>query len=120
VSGDMRKILAAIEEGNMRAQLAFDMYVERVRSQIGVMISSLDRVDALVFTAGVGENSAPVRSAVCKSLTYFGIKLDESKNAGSPMDEVISLPNSGIRVMVVHTDEQWEISSECATFLHGG
>jgi acetate kinase len=117
ISGDMRQILSAANEGNARAQLAFDMYVERIRSQIGVMISSLDRVDALVFTAGVGENSAPVRTAVCKSLEYFRILLDEDKNARSPVDEVISQPGSGIRVMVIHTDEQWEIAQECAKLL---
>ncbi len=117
LSGDMREILAAIGQGNARAQLAFDMYVDRVRAQIGVMISNLDRVDALVFTAGVGENSAPVRSAVCGSLAYFGIRLDEGKNARSPVDEEISLPGSGMRVMIVHTDEQWEIAHECAKLL---
>ena len=118
LSGDMREILAAIDAGNSRAQLAFDMYVDRIRSQIGVMISSLDRVDALVFTAGVGENSAPVRSAVCRSLEYFRIRLDEDKNDRSPVDEEISLPGSGIRIMVVHTDEQWEIAHECAKLLN--
>lgn len=118
LSGDMREILAALEMGNSRAQLAFDMYVDRIRSQIGVMISSLDRVDALVFTAGVGENSAPVRSAVCRSLEYFRIRLDEDKNARSPADEEISLPGSGIRIMIVHTDEQWEIAQECAKLLN--
>ena len=118
LSGDMREILAAIDAGNSRAQLAFDMYVDRIRSQIGVMISSLDRVDAVVFTAGVGENSAPVRTAVCDSLEYFRVRLDEDKNNRSPVDEQISLPESGIRVMVVHTDEQWEIAQECAKLLN--
>lgn len=118
LSGDMREILAAIDAGNSRAQLAFDMYVDRIRSQIGVMISSLDRVDALVFTAGVGENSAPVRTAVCDSLEYFRVHLDEPKNARSPVDEEISLPGSGIRIMVIHTDEQWEIAQECAKLLN--
>ncbi len=118
LSGDMREILAAMDAGNSRAQLAFDMYVDRIRSQIGVMISSLDRLDALVFTAGVGENSEPVRTAVCNSLEYFNVRLDQDKNARSPVDEVISLPGSGIRVMVVHTDEQWEIAQECAKLLN--
>lgn len=118
LSGDMREILSAMDQGNPRAQLAFDMYVDRIRSQIGVMISSLDRVDALVFTAGVGENSAPVRTAVCDSLEYFRIHLDEEKNARSPRDEIISTPASGIKVMVVHTDEQWEIARECAKLLN--
>ena len=118
LSGDMREILAAIDTGNSRAQLAFDMYVDRIRSQIGVMISSLDRVDAVVFTAGVGENSAPVRTAVCDSLEYFRVRLDEDKNNRSPVDQEISLPESGIRVMVVRTDEQWEIAQECAKLLN--
>ena len=120
VSGDMRQILAAIEEGNARAQLAFDIYVERLRSQIGAMISSLDRLDALVFTAGVGENSAPVREAVCAGLEFFGVKLDRDRNNASPVDEVISKQGSGFRVMVVHTDEQYEIARECAKLLDGG
>jgi acetate kinase len=118
VSGDMRQILAAIDAGNARAQLAFDMYVERIRSQIGAMISGLDRLDALVFTAGVGENSPPVREKVCAGLEFFGVKLDRDKNNASPVDEEISLPGSGIRVLVVHTDEQYEIARECAKILN--
>ncbi len=117
LSGDMRQILAAMQQGNPRAQLAFDMYVERIRAQIGVMISGLDRVDAIVFTAGVGENCPPVRTGVCESLAFFGILLDEEKNAGSPVDEKISRPESGIPILVVHTDEQWEIAQECAKLM---
>jgi acetate kinase len=118
VSGDMRQILAAIDAGNARAQLAFDMYVERIRSQIGAMISGLDRLDALVFTAGVGENSPPVREAVCAGLEFFGVKLNRDRNNASPVDEEISAPGSGFRVLVVHTDEQYEIARECAKILN--
>jgi acetate kinase len=117
VAGDIRQILAAIDLGNARAQLAFDMYVGRIRSEIGAMISSLDRLDALVFTAGVGENVPPVREKVCAGLEFFGMKLDRDRNNASPVDEEISAPGSAFRVLVVHTDEQYEIARECAKIL---
>jgi acetate kinase len=71
VSGDMRQIKQSIEEGNSRAQLAFDVYVHRLRSHIGAMLASLGGLDALIFTGGVGENSAPVRAAAVEALDFL-------------------------------------------------
>ena len=71
ISDDMRQILAAIEAGNKRAGLALDIYVHRLRSAIGAMVAVLDGVDALVFTAGVGEHSPQVRAAACEGLRHW-------------------------------------------------
>ena len=86
VSGDMRTVLAAIDRGDARAQLAFDVYVHRLRSEIGAMLASLGGLDALVFTAGVGENSPQVRAQAVEAFAFLGVKLDAAKNAQSPTD----------------------------------
>lgn len=75
-SGDMRAIAAAIARDDKRAQLAFDIYVHRVRFHVGAMLAALGGLDALVFTAGVGENSAPLREAVCGAFGFLGLELD--------------------------------------------
>ncbi len=114
ISGDMREILAARKKGNERAELAFDMYVHRLRSGIGAMVAVLGGVDALVFTAGVGENSPEVRGAVCDNLLFLGLRLDAEKNeqslAGSGSD--ISAPDSAIRVLVIRAQEDWMIARQ--------
>ena len=84
ISGDMRQILAAIQEGNDRAKLAFDTYVHRLQSGIGAMASVLGGLDVLVFTAGVGEHSAEVRAASCEKLGFLGLNLDAERNRKIP------------------------------------
>ncbi|NEQ25760.1 MAG: acetate kinase, partial [Microcoleus sp. SIO2G3] len=113
VSGDMRQIKLSIEEGNSRAQLAFDVYVHRLRSYIGAMLASLGGLDALIFTGGVGENSAPVRAAAVEAFGFLGLKLDQAKNEASPVDENIATVDSTIPVLVIHTEEDWAIAKEC-------
>ncbi|NJK72934.1 MAG: acetate kinase [Richelia sp. CSU_2_1] len=113
VSGDMRQIGEAITQGNQRAQLALDIYIHRLRAGIGAMLASLGGLDALIFTAGVGENSAVVRSAVCEAFGFMGLKLDGEKNQHSPVDEDIAAIDSAVRVLVIHTQEDWEIAREC-------
>ena len=113
ISEDMREILAAIQKGNERAQLAFDIYVHRLRSAIGAMIAVLGGIDGLIFTAGVGENSAKVRATACENLGYAGIKLDTEKNAKSPADADISASDSPVRVLIVRAQEDWEIARDC-------
>src|SRR5438128_8626329 len=81
LSGDMRQILAAVKQGNPRAKLAFDIYVHRLQAGIGAMIAVLGGIDALVFTAGVGENSAEVRWSACSKLGVIGLKLNVTRNA---------------------------------------
>ena len=113
VSSDLRRVLAAMDEGNQRAKLAFDMYVYRLRFYIGAMLAVLGGLDALVFAAGVGENAAGVRSTTCEAFGFLGLKLDEQKNARSPADTDIATEDSAVRVLIVHTQEDWEIAKEC-------
>ncbi len=110
LSEDMRTITAAIEEGNPRAQLALDIYIHRLRSGIGSMLASLGGLDAVIFTAGIGENSPLIRSAACEPFKWLGIKVDLKKNQHSPMDTDIATEDSAIRVIVVHTEEDWAIA----------
>ncbi len=113
ISGDMREILAACKNGHARSQLAFDMYVHRLQSGIGAMIAVLGGVDALVFTAGVGENSPELRAAVCDHFAFLGLKLDSRKNSESPSDEDVSASDSTVRAMVIHAQEDWMIARQC-------
>jgi acetate kinase len=113
VSADMREVLAARERGDDRARLAFDVYMHRLCQEIGAMLGSLGGVDALVFTAGVGENCAPLRARVCRQFAFLGLRIDSARNEGSPVDEDISQHGSNVRVLVVHTDEDWQIVREC-------
>jgi acetate kinase len=117
VSGDMRDVLKAIEAGDPNAKLAFDVYAHRLCREIGGMVASLGGLDALVFTAGVGENCPPLRQLVCRQLSFLGIQIESEKNAGSPHDQDIATPDSAVRVLVVHTEEDWEIARECYRFV---
>jgi len=113
VSGDMREIMAAIKNGNERAQLAFEMFTRRLQSGIGSMVAALNGVDAIVFTAGIGENSPEVRAAACSQLTFLGLVLDLAKNAETHSDRDIAAPESRLRVLVVRAQEDWAIAREC-------
>jgi len=113
VSGDMRDILAAIQNGHERAKLAFDIYVHRIRSAIGGMIAVLGGMDALVFTGGVGENSPDIRAAACSTFGYLGLNLDDRKNVRPSLDEEISASDSLVRVLVIRAEEDWAIATEC-------
>ncbi|MFN7760508.1 MAG: acetate/propionate family kinase [Pseudanabaena sp.] len=113
ISADLRPVLKAIAEGNQQAQLAFDVYVHSLRSHIGGMLASLGGLDALVFTAGVGENAPTVRAAACEGFEFLGLKLDLDKNNQRLMDVDISTADSLVRVLVIHTQEDWEIAREC-------
>jgi acetate kinase len=113
ISNDMRLIIEAMAEGNPRAKLAFKIYLHRLRQLIGSMIASLGGLDALIFTAGVGENAAAVRAEACEAFAYMGLKLDLEKNKKSPRDQVISAPDSTVPVLIIHTQEDWAIAREC-------
>ena len=120
ISGDMREVLAATRNDRepvtkARAQLAFDMYIHRLRSGIGAMIAVLGGIDVLVFSAGIGENSEEVRAAACDDLGFAGVKLDHAKNAESPIEEDtdISAEDAAVRVVVIHAQEDWMIAREC-------
>jgi acetate kinase len=113
VSADLRQVMEAIETGNSRAKLALDIYIHRLRSCIGAMLASLGGWDALVFTAGVGENSAIVRSLACQAFEFLGLQLDDRQNKSHPIDRDIATPDSKVRVLVIHTQEDWAIAQAC-------
>jgi acetate kinase len=117
VSSDMREVEAAIGEGNERAKLAFEMFVHRLGAGIASMAAALDGVDALVFTAGIGENSTQVRAAACAKLGFMGIKLDTAKNSQSPVDAEISRDDSQVRVLVIRAQEDWAIAKACTRMM---
>jgi acetate kinase len=117
ISGDMREILASMKRGHSRAKLAFDIYVHRLQAGIGAMVAVLGGIDVLVFSAGVGENAAEVRDAVCKQLGFLGLKLDDAANAQHPPDRDIAAPDSAVRVLIIRAQEDWAIARECWQFM---
>jgi acetate kinase len=112
VSGDMRQVLMAARAGNQRAQLAFDVYTHRIRRAIGGLTATLGGIDALVFTAGVGENSAEVRAASCRGLECLGLALEPDANAGCRPDADVARPGSPARILVVRTREDLTMLAE--------
>ena len=113
ISSDMRQIVAAMKKGHKRANLAFEIFVHRLVSCIGAMIAVLDGVDALVFTAGIGENSPEVRAATCGNFKYQGLRLDSQKNRRPAADREISARNSAVRVLIIRAQEDWAIARDC-------
>jgi acetate kinase len=113
LSSDMRQIIAAMQKGHARAKLAFDIFIHRLRRGIGEMVSVLGGVDALVFTAGIGENSPEVRSAACEKLSYLQLRLDPQKNGKKVQDGDISASDSAVPVLVIRAQEDWAIAGEC-------
>jgi acetate kinase len=112
VSADMREVLAAARGGNARAQLAVDVYAHRVRQAVGALAATLGGVDALVFTAGVGENAADVRAASCRGLAFLGLELDAEANARCKPDADVSTPGSRARILVIATREDLSMFRE--------
>lgn len=113
VSNDLRLVMQAVEAGNPRAQLAVEMYIQRLRQFIGSLIASLGGLDVLIFTAGVGENAPHIRAEACTAFAYMGLKLDDQRNSGRPHDQVISTDDSTVKVLVIHTQEDWAIAQDC-------
>ena len=102
-----------------RALLAFDLYVARLREGIGAMAASLGGIDALIFTGGVGEHASEVRAAACARLGWIGLTLDDALNAGAAADTEITLPESPVRVLVLHTREELTVARETVRLLSG-
>ena len=112
VSSDGRDLEAAAETGNKRAQLALDVFDYRVIKYIGAYAAAMNGVDAIVFTAGIGENNIKMRKDVCSSLTYLGVKLDEEKNNVRGEERIISADDSKVQVLLVPTNEELAIARE--------
>ncbi|MBW4440232.1 MAG: acetate kinase [Plectolyngbya sp. WJT66-NPBG17] len=110
ISSDLRQVTSSETE---QSKLAIETYIHRLRSGIGSMIGSLSGLDAIVFTAGVGENSALIRSRTCEAFRWLGIEIDPEKNQSSPVDQDISTRSSKVRILVIHTQEDWAIAQDC-------
>lgn len=107
VSGDIRDLEQAAASGNADAKLALDVYVEEIRRQLGGMLVALGGCDALVFTGGIGENGAAIRSAVCAGLGELGFELDEAKNSVTRSSETrIESDRSRVQIWVIPTNEE--------------
>lgn len=112
VSSDFRDIEDAAAEGNYRAQLALDIFAHDVKKYIGAYAAVLGGVDAVIFTAGLGENSPEMREAVCKNLEYLGIEIDVNKNKIRGEEVDVSKHQASCRVLVIPTNEEMMIASD--------
>ncbi len=113
VSSDIREVEAGIREGNERCKLAMEMYDYRIKKYIGAYAAAMGGVDIIVFTAGVGEHQWDVRQGAVEDLEFMGIKVDTEKNKKNfGEEEIISTPDSKVKVVVVPTDEELLIASD--------
>lgn len=112
VSSDFRDLEKASEEGNERAQLAIKVFAHRVRFYIGAYIAEMNGVDAIVFTAGVGENDIAMRDIICNDLGNLGIKLDLVKNKTRGKETIISRDDSRVKIILIPTDEELMIARD--------
>jgi acetate kinase len=117
VSSDMRALLAAADAENPRARLAVAMFAARVRAGVAAMAASLGGLDALVFTAGIGEHAATIREQVCAGLGFMGVTLDAARNAAARPDADVAPPGAPVRVLVIHTQEDRMIARETVRVL---
>ena len=112
ISSDFRDVDDAIESGNEQALLAMNVFVHRVKSYIGAYIAIMNGVDAIVFTAGVGENDAKARKAIMSNFDFIGAKLDEEKNNVRGKEAIISTDDSKVKILVVPTNEELMIARD--------
>ncbi len=115
---DLRDIEAEAEKGNKDCQLALLMNAYRIQKTIGSYAAALNGLDAIIFTAGIGENSSYMRKLVCTDMDYFGIELDDEKNQiRSKEIREINVPNSKAKILVIPTDEEYEIAHQVYQLL---
>lgn len=115
---DMRDIGTAILSGDENASLAVELYAYRIKKYIGAYAAVLNGLDAIVFTAGVGENAAYIREKVCKDMQYLGIHLDTEKNEQTSRKiREINTMNASVKILVIATNEELEIAKQCYGLL---
>ena len=112
ISMDMRDIEDRMWNGDERAKLAFEMFSDRVRKYIGAYAATLGKLDAIVFTAGIGENGWELRELICDNMDALGVKLDKQTNQCKGVERIVSTPDSRVRVMVIPTNEELMIARE--------
>ncbi|QRN86251.1 acetate kinase [Clostridia bacterium] len=112
ISSDFRDLEEASSEGNQRAKMTLDIFHYRIKGYIGKYVAAMNGVDAIVFTAGIGENSVHTRSEALKDLDFLGIKIDPEKNKTRGEEKIISADDSKVKVMVIPTNEELVIARE--------
>lgn len=117
MGSDMREIEDEMAKGNARAKDAFDVYEYRIRKYIGAYAAAMNGVDAIIFTAGVGENSPLLRQRVCEGLSFLGVKIDPVKNDMKGKEADISAEGSAVKVLVVPTNEELVIARDTMTIV---
>lgn len=117
VSSDMRDVERAAESGNERAVLALDLFADKVRKYIGAYAVTLGSVDAIAFTAGVGENGIEMREMICRGLGVLGAELDPEANNCRGQEKIVSSPDSRVKLLVVPTNEELMIAMETERIL---
>ncbi|MBD2231782.1 acetate kinase [Phormidium tenue] len=116
ISNDMRVVVEAMEQGNAPAKLAIEVFIHRLRREMGAMIASLSGLDGVVFTAGMGENSPLLWRQACAPFEFLGLRLKAELNRAKD-DQDIAAMDSAVRVLVVHTQEEWAIAHSCLSLL---
>ena len=116
VSNDLRDVIAAADEGNERAKLAIDTFVDGIVGYVGMFTAFMGGLDAITFTGGIGQYSHRVRTAVLEKLAFMGITLDEAKKENSK-DGMISTPDSKVKVYVLKTNEELMVARKAIEFL---
>jgi acetate kinase len=114
---DLRDIETAAAEGNAKARLALDVFIASIRHYLGAYLLELGGAHAIVFTGGIGENSAAIRAGVCRDLSWFGIELDRAHNAGGPAERQVSTPGSRVQVWCVPTNEEIVVARQTKQLL---
>ncbi len=117
VSSDMRDVLEEAQEGNKQAAHAFNVFCYRIKKYIGAYAAALNGLDAIIFTGGIGENSADVRMKSLSGLSYLGINIDESLNASAKNEMKITTPDSTVSVYVIPTNEELMIALDTMTIV---
>ncbi|SDH89259.1 acetate/propionate family kinase [Proteiniclasticum ruminis] len=117
VSSDFRDIEDAAAQGNDRAKLALDVFHYRVKKYIGYFMAAMNGVDAIVFTAGLGENGAETREEIISDMEWFGIKLDKEKNKVRGQERIISTDDSKVKIIIIPTNEELMIARDTLTLL---
>ena len=117
LSSDFRDLTAGAADGNKPAQIALDVFCYRVAKYVGSYVAAMNGVDAIAFTAGIGENVCIVREKVCAYLGYLGVELDKEANAVRGEEITISTPDSKVKVMVVPTNEELAIARETVALV---
>ncbi|MBP6126136.1 MAG: acetate kinase, partial [Leptotrichiaceae bacterium] len=110
---DFRDLEKAMDEGNERAKLAYEMFIHKIVSYIGAYTAVRNGVDAIAFTGGIGENATRVRKLVCKNFEYLGLDFDEEKNASRPKGNVeLTKSDSKVKVYKIETAEELVIARD--------